>query len=146
MKEHNDNLLKFFALKLLAPMIWAMFVPIHFMFLGEIFQKQSPKPRPATLLKTRFWHRCFRPATMLKKRLWHRCFPVNFAKFLKTRLLIEHLRWLLLAFQSDSTLYSFTTSCSKQAQYLKFKWTVTSRKYSRSNIPQTICLCYMAGF
>ena len=84
MKEHNDNLLKFFALKLLAPMIWAMFVPIHFMFLGEIFQKQSPKPRPATLLKTRFWHRCFRPATMLKKRLWHMCFPVNFAKFLRT--------------------------------------------------------------
>ena len=83
---------------------------------------------------------------LLKKRLWHRCFPVTFAKFLITRLLIEHLRWLLLAFQSESALYSFTTSCSKQAQYLKFKWAVTSRKYSRSNIPQTICLCYMAGF
>ena len=25
-----------------------------------------------------------RPATLLKKRFWHRCFPVNFAKFLGT--------------------------------------------------------------
>ena len=37
-----------------------------------------------------------RPETLLKKRLWHRCFPVNFAKFLRTPFLIEHLRWLLL--------------------------------------------------
>ena len=28
--------------------------------------------------------------------LWHRCFPVNFAKFLRTPFLTEHLRWLLL--------------------------------------------------
>ena len=37
-----------------------------------------------------------RPATLLKKRLWHRCFPMNFAKFLRTAFLTEHLRWLLL--------------------------------------------------
>ena len=37
-----------------------------------------------------------RPATLLKKRPWHRCFPVNFAKFLRTPFLTEHLRWLLL--------------------------------------------------
>ena len=36
------------------------------------------------------------PETLLKKRLWHRCFPVNFAKFLRTPFLAEHLRWLLL--------------------------------------------------
>ena len=36
-----------------------------------------------------------RPAT-LKKSLWHRCFPVNFAKFLGTPFIIEHLWWLLL--------------------------------------------------
>ena len=29
-------------------------------------------------------------------RLWHRCFPVNFAKFLRTPIFKEHLRWLLL--------------------------------------------------
>ena len=32
-----------------------------------------------------------RPATLLKKRLWYRCFPVNFAKFLITPFIIEHL-------------------------------------------------------
>ena len=32
------------------------------------------------------------PATLLKKRLWHRFFPANFAKFLKTPFLTEHLR------------------------------------------------------
>ena len=45
--------------------------------------------------------------SFLKKRLWHRCFPVNFVKFLRTLFLTEHLRWLLLAFQSESTLHSF---------------------------------------
>ena len=32
------------------------------------------------------------PVTLLEKRLWHRCFPVNFAKFLRTLFLTEHLR------------------------------------------------------
>ena len=86
------------------------------------------------------------PATLLKKRLWHRCFPVNFANFLRTSLLTEHLGWLLLTFQSESTLYSFRTSCARQAQYLKFKWTKTSWKYDHSNIVQTSFLCYVAGF
>ena len=36
------------------------------------------------------------PATLLKKRLWHRYFPVNFAKFLRTPFLKEHIWWLLL--------------------------------------------------
>ena len=33
-----------------------------------------------------------RPATLLKRRLWHSCFPMNFEKFLRTPLIIEHLR------------------------------------------------------
>ena len=36
-----------------------------------------------------------RSATSLKKRFWRRCFPVNFAKFLRTPFLTDHLRWLL---------------------------------------------------
>ena len=56
-----------------------------------------------------------------QENAWHRCFPVNFAKFLRTFFLTEHIRWLFLAFQSESTVYSFRTSCSKQTQYLKFK-------------------------
>ena len=35
-------------------------------------------------------------AILLKKRLWHKCFPVNFAKFLRTPVFTEHLRWLPL--------------------------------------------------
>ena len=33
----------------------------------------------------------WRSATLFKKRLWHRCFAVNFAEFLKTPFLTEHL-------------------------------------------------------
>ena len=33
---------------------------------------------------------------LLIKRIWHRFFPLNFAEFLRTLLLIEHLRWLVL--------------------------------------------------
>ena len=36
-----------------------------------------------------------RPATLLKNRFWHRCFSVNFAKLLRTPFLTEYLRWLL---------------------------------------------------
>ena len=60
-----------------------------------------------------------RPATLFKTRLWHRCFPVNFtkflgtvflqntyglvlhamnlAKFIKTMFFIQHFLWLLLS-------------------------------------------------
>ena len=32
------------------------------------------------------------PATLIRKRLWRKRFPVNFAKFLRTPFLTEHLR------------------------------------------------------
>ena len=38
-----------------------------------------------------------RPATLLKKRFWHRCFPVNFTKFLRTPFLQNISRRLLLS-------------------------------------------------
>ena len=53
-----------------------------------------------------------RPATLLKKRLWHRCFPVDFAKFLRTPLLTEHLRWLLLAHIQCVTSLLVITNCN----------------------------------
>ena len=43
-----------------------------------------------------FCKKMLRPATLLKSRLWHRCFSVNFVKILRTRFFIEHLRRLLL--------------------------------------------------
>ena len=41
------------------------------------------------------------PATLLKKRFWHRCFLVHFAKFLRTLFLTEHLKCLLVKKQKS---------------------------------------------
>ena len=49
------------------------------------------------------------PATLLKKRLWHRCFAVNFAKFLRTLFLTEHLRGLLLCWLFKKPAIRFLT-------------------------------------
>ena len=38
-----------------------------------------------------------RPATLLKKRFWHRCFPVNFAKFRRASFLQNTSGQLLLS-------------------------------------------------
>ena len=38
---------------------------------------------------------------LLKKILWHRCFPINFAKFLRTPFITEHLSSLLLDYFFD---------------------------------------------
>ena len=37
-----------------------------------------------------------RTVTLLKQRFWCRCFPANFSKFLKTPSITEQLQWLLL--------------------------------------------------
>ena len=62
------------------------------MFL-EILQnsQENTCARVSSLISSRH-----QPATLLKKRFWHRRFPVNFAKFLRTPFLTEHLQWLLL--------------------------------------------------
>ena len=119
----------------------------------EVFCRKSVLIDFAKFTRKHLWQSLFfnkvaglRPATLLKTRLWHRCFPVNFAKFLKTSLLTEHLRWLPLAFQNESILYISRSSRSKQAQCLKFKWTVSSWNNSRLNIARTSSLCYVAGF
>ena len=54
--------------------------------------------RVSFLMKLPSW-----PATSLKKRLWHRCFPLNFEKFLRTTIFIEHLWWLLLYYGMNTT-------------------------------------------
>ena len=42
-----------------------------------------------------------RPTTLLKKKHWHRCFPVNFVKFLRAPVYIEHVWSLLLRTDTD---------------------------------------------
>ena len=70
----------------------------------------------------------------------------NFAKFLRTPFVAEHLQWMLLAFHSQSTLHIFTTSCLKLAQNMNFNRIVTSWKYVHPNIVQTSSFCYLVGF
>ena len=50
----------------------------------------------------------FRSATLLKERLWQRCFLVNFAKFLRTHFLTEHLWWLLLDLSGDTLAWNIS--------------------------------------
>ena len=68
-----------------------------------IIQKQAPEVfckkgvlRNFVKFTGKHLRQSLRPATLLKKRLWQRGFPVNFAKFLRTSFVTEHLRWLLL--------------------------------------------------
>ena len=57
----------------------------------------SQKSQENTCARVPFFNKAaLRPTTLLKNRLWHRCFLVDFAKFLGTPFLTEHLRWLLL--------------------------------------------------
>ena len=57
--------------------------------------KNFPKFTGEHLCQSLFFDKVagLRPGTLLKKRPWHSCFPVNFAKFVKTPFLIEHLWW-----------------------------------------------------
>ena len=60
----------------------------------KVFLEISQNSQENTCTKVSFLMKL--PATLLKETLWRRCFPVNFAKFLRTPFLTEHLRWLLL--------------------------------------------------
>ena len=62
----------------------------------KVFLEISQNSQENTCARFSFLIKLQTPATLLKKRLWHRCFPVNFAKFLRTPFLTEHLGWLLL--------------------------------------------------
>ena len=64
-----------------------------------------------------------RSAALLKRTLWHRCFPVNFAKFLRTPFLTEHvwataseeLLWSGAVFRSNQ--YAVVWRCFSQFIY-----------------------------
>ena len=80
-------------------------------------------------MTSNFLKTVFRSEVLLKKSLWHRCFPANFAKFLRTPFLTEHLRWLLLHFNS------FHSKPCKRRYHFKIKYDVDLRKRS-SILPQ----------
>ena len=100
----------------------------------KVFLEIWQNSKENTCVRVSFLISCRRPATWLKKRLWHRCFPVNFAKFLRTPFLIEHLRWLLLYSQKmfcESLLQRDFPLKSHHEMFLKFFWTVTFKNSSK---------------
>ena len=59
----------------------------------KVFLEISQNSQKNTCARVSLLIKCrSQSATLLKKRLWHRCFYVNFAKFLRTSLITEHLR------------------------------------------------------
>ena len=72
----------------------------------EVFRRKgalrnSAKFTGKHLCQSLFFSKIVKRRKKLKKKLWHRCFPLNFAKFLRTSFLTEHLRWLLLNQPTD---------------------------------------------
>ena len=69
----------------------------------------------------KFTGKHFYQSLFFKKETLAQVFSCEFCEISKNTFPYRHLRWLLLEFQNESTLYRFRTSCSKQAQYLKFQ-------------------------
>ena len=70
-------------------------------FSKQVFLKISQTSQENFCAGVSFW-----PVyNFIKKRLQHRCFPVKFAKFLRTSIFTEHLRWLLLYFANLETKF-----------------------------------------
>ena len=92
--------------------------------------------------KFRGKHLCL-PATLLKKKLCHRCFPVNFAKFLRTSVLTEHLWWLLLYSEPCRTfMIEFFAKAAKTIFTKCSIYMFDKGLEIRLLIPMRNCLCY----
>ena len=73
-------------------------------------------------------------ATLLKKRFWHRCFPVNFEKFLRKTFLQNTFGGCFFRKNStDQLLQSSPQSFTKFLEQL-FSRHYTTQKYSDANI------------
>ena len=64
-----------------------------------------------------------RSANLLKMSLWHRYFPVNFAKFLRTLFLTDHLWWpFLQIFRTLMVWWQKNFVCSESPSTLEASW------------------------
>ena len=72
----------------------------HRCFVKKQFLEISQNSQESTCVRISFLinlqERDLKPTTLLRKRVWHRCYPVNFAKFLRTSFLTEHLCWMII--------------------------------------------------
>ena len=69
-----------------------------FVMIETVTQKSSVKEVFLEISQNSQENTCVRVLFLIKKRLRYRCFPVNFAKFLITLFLMEHLWWMLPCF------------------------------------------------
>ena len=75
-----------------------------------------------------------RPATLLKKKFWHRCFPVNFAKSLRTPFL-QNSSGRLLLYKKRSFMTGFKQAFDFDMCYIiyivlkHFFWKVLKRRH-----------------
>ena len=89
-------------LEILATICLFKFTNIFHLNLSEIVHCQIQKQQPEVLCKKRCSQKCYRKtpvpeslinkvrpqsATLLRKKFWYRCFSVNFTKFLRKRFL-----------------------------------------------------------
>ena len=95
-----------------------------------------------------------RTATLLKKRFWYRCFTVNFLKFLKTPSITEHLWWLFLKTPVnqliyreelvDLQLYSSRTFSQEVFKHMCFKHFNTRKYYyGRTSANKNVKKCHV---
>ena len=96
---------------------------------SEIFTKFTGKHLCQSLF-------CYK-VDFVKRRLWHRCFPVNFAKFLRTLVFIEHLWSLLLPLVTIVTIITFVyREVADQFYVIDKNFFAEQKKYiNRSDIP-----------
>ena len=79
-----------------------------------------------------------RPATLLKKKFWHRCFPVNFAKSLRTPFL-QNSSGRLLLYKKRSFMTGFKQAFGFDMCYIiyivlkHFFWKVLKRRHMNFN-------------
>ena len=78
-----------------------------------VLRKVFAKFKGKHLCQRLYFNKVCRPKAV-KKRLWHKCFPLNLAKFLRTPLLQNTSRWLLLllAFQKQPQEVLYEIRCS----------------------------------
>ena len=101
----------------------------------KVFLEILQNSRKNTSVRASFFNKLqVEPSSLLKKRLWHRCFPVNLAKFLRTPLLTEHLRWLLLLILNIEKFYHFKSLISENQK----KKNVITHKISHKTVKMQI--------
>ena len=84
--------------------------------------------RPEPFCKNSVLRISLRSATLLKMRFWHKCFPVNFAKFSGTISFPEQLRWLFLKYKQRTLFRTLRTwdrprGPSEQRTLRSYLWT-----------------------